>query len=142
MIIKDNKNNKKMVKNFNGKDVIFGTAKEFLDLVGNIGQSKNNFHKGYTSFYCETKEDVEYVHSIISEKLISSQDSLLKEGLPIYIRIDQSFGVYSPTLDKEQSTPFVEKVQDFKNRQEFFSFKDGTFNELAEIPFDENEINR
>ena len=139
MIIRDSNNNKKMVKNFNGKDVVFGTAKEFLDLAGNIGQSKNNFHKGYTSFYCETKEDVEYVHSIISEKLISSKDSLLKEGLPIYVRIDQSLGFYHPTLDKELSTPFVEKVQNFRDRQEFFSFKNGTLDELAEIPFDENE---
>lgn len=139
-IIKDSKNNKQMVKQFKGRDIVFGTAMEFLNLAKYPGQVKDNFNNGFLSFYCESKEDTEYVRSIISKHLLISETYLTEKGLPVYVSIDtNSYSGYNIKLDEELKTPFCEKVQDLKEKEDFLSFANGTFDELAEIPFDESE---
>lgn len=151
MIRRDNKNNKKMVKNFNGKEMVFGTSKEFLDLVHTLDTIQDSFEKGFLSFHCETKEDIEYVCSMIEEhndqRLVNlkinhirgaNANDLMEQGLPVYLSVetDKMKSDFVST-SKDVNTPFSFEVKDFKSEKEFY--QSVTFNELAELPFDDNE---
>lgn len=133
-IIREKNGKKELVANYKGKEIIFGTAKEFIKLMDATKSVKDNFYKGNVSFYCETEEDVAYVYSLISEKLIMSQDSLMEKGLPIYIGMEKKLGFLMPFLEKEPVTFSVENVKDFIEEENMYN--NVSINDLCEIDFE------
>lgn len=133
-IIREKNGKKELVLNYKNKEIIFGTANEFIESKNTIQLIKNNFYKGNVSFYCETEEDVAYVYSLISKELLMSQNSLMEEGLPIYIGMEEKHGFWGPFLAKEPVTFSVENVKDFIEEEKMY--RTVSINDLCEIDFE------